>query len=56
MTVADRRAGNGVSAIHKLGAITDRERQKFRGVYKSGIPSEELVLEPGVYIYNCFNL
>ena len=31
---ADRRAGKGEGAIHKLDAITDRKTQKFRGFYK----------------------
>ena len=53
---ADRRTGNGEAAIHKLDVITERERQKFRGFYQSGIPTEELTLEPGVYVYNCSKL
>ena len=56
--VADRRAGRGVSAIHKLDSITDRRTNKFRGINQSGIPTKELTLEPGggVYIYNCSNM
>ena len=53
---ADRRTGNGEAAIHKLDVITNWERQKFRGFYQSGIPTEELALVPGVYIYNCSKL
>ena len=56
VTDADRRAGKGEGAIHKLDAITDRKTQRFRGFYKSGIPTEELTMEGGAYIYNCSQL
>ena len=54
--VADRRSGKGMAAIHKLDAITDEKSRQFRGFYQSGIPTVELTLEPGVYIFNCSNL
>ena len=53
---ANRRAGRGKSAIHRLETITDRKSRKFRGFYQSGIPTEELTLEWGVYLYNCSKL
>lgn len=54
--VADRRAGRGLSALYKLATVTNRRTRGFRGFYQSGVPTEELTLEPGVYIYNCSNL
>ena len=54
--VADRRSGKGCNGIHKLDTIIDRETGRFSGFFRGGIPTPELFLKPGVYLFNCSNM
>jgi hypothetical protein len=54
--VADRRSGKGCNGIHKLDTIIDRETGRFSGFFRGDLPTPELFLKPGVYLFNCSNM